>query len=547
MHVGYAGLLQNFADGLKLFRKNTFPPREADGLGFYFGPTAYMVTSLAIFGILPISSGWNSGALPLSLLLALTIFSFAPLFIFVSAWSSNNKYSLMGGVRSAAQMIAYEVPLLLAVVAVLALGLLVQSEFGWALFNPEIRVPDLHRSVILMVSAAVMTLVAGFGIERIVRSGSDWIAAGRRAGAWLAGLTLATLAAVLVQEFEHYVPDLGTPLAMPAAVVFGAALAGLVVGCLACAVTPRLDPFGLSDSGRQVYVYAAEVLILITVVHFRLTLPDLFRWHILTKYWMLMVMDAAFAGAALSELFHRRGMPVLSEPLQRTAMLLPLAPAIGFWISRLHEHSSWPLAAESPGSLVPGRGLLRVPGVLRPIDAANREFHSLELAGGQRGNRRGLAAAQPGTLLVAPADVAHSRRAVASLGGISQPQPSYGGPKRRPAVPRALGDLRPGQRGIPAGPRPLDLAAADVDPPLAGGRDGGDCVPHPLVPLPWRDLPGLRDRDHDPLRGGRPAQDLGPVYLLHRPGRRHFAVVGFYEKRRVEIHAAIKQFKQWQR
>jgi len=122
MHVGYAGLLQNFADGLKLFRKNTFPPREADELGFYFGPTAYMVTSLAIFGVLPISSGWNSGALPLTLLLALTIFSFAPLFIFVSAWSSNNKYSLMGGLRSAAQMIAYEVPLLLAVVAVVVVA-----------------------------------------------------------------------------------------------------------------------------------------------------------------------------------------------------------------------------------------------------------------------------------------------------------------------------------------------------------------------------------------------------------------------------------------
>ncbi len=118
MHVGYAGLLQNFADGLKLFRKNTFQPREADSLGFYFGPTAYLATSLMIFGILPISSGWNAGSLPLTLLLALTIFSFAPLFIFVSAWSSNNKYSLMGGMRSAAQMIAYEVPLLLAVVAV---------------------------------------------------------------------------------------------------------------------------------------------------------------------------------------------------------------------------------------------------------------------------------------------------------------------------------------------------------------------------------------------------------------------------------------------
>jgi len=122
MHVGYAGLLQNFADGLKLFRKHTTKPREADGVGFYFGPTAYMVTSMMIFGILPISSGWNSGALPLSLLLALAVFSFAPLFIFVSAWSSNNKYSLMGGLRSAAQMIAYEVPLLLAVVAVVVVA-----------------------------------------------------------------------------------------------------------------------------------------------------------------------------------------------------------------------------------------------------------------------------------------------------------------------------------------------------------------------------------------------------------------------------------------
>ena len=119
MHVGFAGLLQNFADGFKLFRKDTVKPREADSLGFYFGPTAYMITSLAIFGILPISSGWDTGALPLTLLLALAIFAFAPLFIFVSAWSSNNKYSLMGGMRSAAQMIAYEVPLLLAVVAVI--------------------------------------------------------------------------------------------------------------------------------------------------------------------------------------------------------------------------------------------------------------------------------------------------------------------------------------------------------------------------------------------------------------------------------------------
>ena len=118
MHVGYAGLLQNFADGLKLFRKHTYKPHDADALGFYVAPTAYLVSSLLIFAILPASTGWGAGALPLSLLLALVVFSFAPLFIFLSAWSQANKYSLIGGMRSAAQMIAYEVPILLAVVAV---------------------------------------------------------------------------------------------------------------------------------------------------------------------------------------------------------------------------------------------------------------------------------------------------------------------------------------------------------------------------------------------------------------------------------------------
>ncbi len=139
MHVGYAGLLQNLADGLKLFRKQPFAPKDADEMGYYFGPTAYLVFSMAILGFLPISFGVSGGLVPLSLLVALALFSFAPLFIFIASWSSNNKYSLIGGMRTAAQLVAYEIPLLLAVVAVVALtgsfdiNTIVgdQASYGW--------------------------------------------------------------------------------------------------------------------------------------------------------------------------------------------------------------------------------------------------------------------------------------------------------------------------------------------------------------------------------------------------------------------------------
>jgi NADH-quinone oxidoreductase subunit H len=131
--------LQNLADGLKLFRKQVFSPREADPLGYYLAPTAYLITSIVLLGFLPVSAGFVAGAVPLSLLLALAIFSFAPLFIFVGSWSSNNKYSLIGGMRTAAQMVAYEIPLLLSVVSVVILsgsfdlGTIVQDQArdGW--------------------------------------------------------------------------------------------------------------------------------------------------------------------------------------------------------------------------------------------------------------------------------------------------------------------------------------------------------------------------------------------------------------------------------
>jgi NADH-quinone oxidoreductase subunit H len=139
MHVGFAGILQNLADGFKLFRKQPFVPKDADKTGYFFAPAAYMIVSLLILSFLPISFGFYGASFTLSLLLALALFSFAPLFIFIAAWSSNNKYSLIGGMRTAAQLVAYEIPLLLAIVAVVALAgsfdltviVQKQAEYGW--------------------------------------------------------------------------------------------------------------------------------------------------------------------------------------------------------------------------------------------------------------------------------------------------------------------------------------------------------------------------------------------------------------------------------
>jgi hypothetical protein len=120
-------------------------------------------------------------------------------------------------------------------------------------------------------------------------------------------------------------------MAAPAiGIVIGALIlaAGL---CIAFATMPDLDPLDLSERGRRVYVFAAEVLLALVCLHVRMTMPWLFGHGIIRRFWMLIVMGVSFAGAGLSEFFRRRKMPVLSKPLEQTALLLPLLPALGFW------------------------------------------------------------------------------------------------------------------------------------------------------------------------------------------------------------------------
>jgi len=94
---------------------------------------------------------------------------------------------------------------------------------------------------------------------------------------------------------------------------------------------PGRDPLGLTERGRTAYVYGAEGLLAVLILHLRLTMPWLFGGFF-AQFWPLILLGVAFLGVGLSELFRRQGRRVLSEPLERTGVLLPVLPlASGLW------------------------------------------------------------------------------------------------------------------------------------------------------------------------------------------------------------------------
>jgi hypothetical protein len=215
----------------------------------------------------------------------------------------------------------------------LIVGVLALTEFGWAVLGSEGPAPWLHRNALLMAALAVATASYGVLLPRLLRDHPFWGDCGRRIGPVLAILASLQLIVVLVQEVMLYDADMlvrRTPLAPWGIAAVAVGLLVLIAAGLRFAVVPGRDPFGLSKRGRTVYVYGAEVLVVLLLMHLRLNVPDLFPSFV-GQYWPLVVMGVAFLGVGLSELFDRRGWHVLAEPLRRTGIFLPLLPLLAFW------------------------------------------------------------------------------------------------------------------------------------------------------------------------------------------------------------------------
>ena len=117
--IGFLGLLQPLADGLKLLIKETVIPTNANTFSFIFAPVLTLFLSLFGWSLIPFSSNSFYVDIDLSLLFIFAVSSLGVYGIILSGWSSNSRYAFFGSLRSASQMVSYEVSIGLILIIIL--------------------------------------------------------------------------------------------------------------------------------------------------------------------------------------------------------------------------------------------------------------------------------------------------------------------------------------------------------------------------------------------------------------------------------------------
>ncbi|HTQ71371.1 MAG TPA: NADH-quinone oxidoreductase subunit NuoH [Acidocella sp.] len=120
--VGPFGLMQPFADALKMLTKETIIPTGSDRLLFILAPMITFGLAIIAWAVMPVNDGWAIANINVGVLYLFAISSLGVYGVIIAGWASNSKYAFLGGLRSAAQMVSYEVSMGFVIVAVLILA-----------------------------------------------------------------------------------------------------------------------------------------------------------------------------------------------------------------------------------------------------------------------------------------------------------------------------------------------------------------------------------------------------------------------------------------
>jgi len=167
--VGPKGILQSFADTLKLLVKEGLTPGGADKLLFNFAPVLAIIVAMLLMAPIAFAKDFQLWDLNIGVLYVSAISSVSVISILIAGWSSNNKYSLMGAMRSGAQIVSYELSAGLAILSVVVLtgslslnDIILSQQNGWWIFKGHL--PVLIAFVIFMIAVTAETNRAPFDL-----------------------------------------------------------------------------------------------------------------------------------------------------------------------------------------------------------------------------------------------------------------------------------------------------------------------------------------------------------------------------------------------
>ncbi|MFK7752002.1 MAG: NADH-quinone oxidoreductase subunit NuoH [Sedimentitalea sp.] len=182
--VGFFGLLQSFADFGKYIVKEIVVPAGADRAVFFLAPMVSLVMALIAWAVIPFNDGWVLSNINVAILYVFAVSSLEVYGVIMGGWASNSKYPFLGSLRSAAQMISYEVSIGLIIIGVIIstgsmnFGAIVDAQDGgWGLFS-WYWLPHFPMLFLFLISALAETnrppfdlpeaeseLVAGYQVE----------------------------------------------------------------------------------------------------------------------------------------------------------------------------------------------------------------------------------------------------------------------------------------------------------------------------------------------------------------------------------------------